>query len=411
MKLTARIFATFFGIILSQQASAAAFAVKEQSVTYLGNAFAGTASSSLDASSGYYNPAGLGELKNNQLVAAVTYVEASLQLYNAVGRTQGGAVATGGSRAKPKSRALVPGAFFSWRLNNKTVFGLGVAAPFGLSTKYSNTDVARYMATESKITTVDTIPSVSYMINDKFSVGVAFDAMYVKATLASATNFGAGNGFLSNKADGWTFGYHLGILYKPSASTKMGLAYFSRFTPRVSGTATSANLPFTAPSTLTAQVNLPDRIVYSITHEYSEAWRAMGEIEWTHWSRLKSLRLNYNTGRTSTEVFNYLNAFRFSLGTDYHYKQNWVFKGGLAFEQTPVTNTYRSARLPDGDRYWLALGAKYTVNKNISFDAAYAHLFVKNVPIAQRGAASSTLFGNYRSSADIVGIQLTWNFV
>jgi long-chain fatty acid transport protein len=83
----------------------------------------------------------------------------------------------------------------------------------------------------------------------------------------------------------------------------------------------------------------------------------------------------------------------------------------LSYEQSPVTLAYRSARLPDSNRYWLAFGAKYKVNKNLSIDGAYAHLFVKKAPIAQTGSISRTLNGNYKSSADIVGVQLTWNFV
>lgn len=399
---------------VSQQAGAAAFAIKEQSTSYMANAFAGTTSSCLDAATGYYNPATLGELKTNQLVASLIYVDANIKLYNATATNNAGQNVTGNNQVKPASSALVPGMHLAWRLNNKFSAGLSVIAPFGLSTKYNSAAISRYIGTKSSLQTVDVSPSLSYKINDQFSVGAAFDAMHVKAVLASSTNFGGAEGYLNNNGSGWAYGYHVGVLYKPSTITKMGLAYFSRFSPRLAGDVQSANVPGAARTSVTTKANLPDRIVYSITHQYTDVWTAMGEVEWTHWSRLKTLRLNYNSGSSSTENFYYTNAFRFSLGTDYKYKQNLTLKGGLAYEQTPVNKVFLSSRLPDADRYWLALGAKYVVNRNISIDAAYAHLFSEKANNAQGRAETGgfrTLFGNYRSSADLVGIQLTWNFV
>jgi len=397
---------------VSPQVTASAFAVKEQSVTHLGNAFAGTASSATDASTAFYNPAGLVELKHSQAVVSATYVMAKLKLHNASARNTINQAVVGNNFAKPKSRALIPGLFLSWRLDDSFTLGFSVSAPFGLLTKYTNTDITRYVATESKITTVMYSPTIGYKLNDQFSVGAGFDAMRVKATLAGDVFLGANEGYLINRAHGWAYGYHLGILYKPSYITKMGLTYFSKFDVRAKGLANASNFT-SSPSTLITRVNLPDRLVYSVTHQYTDEWTAMGEIEWTHWSRLKSLRLDYNTGNPVTEYFFYKNSYRVSLGADYKYSQALTMKGGLAYDQSPIINAYRSARVPDSNRYWLAFGLKYMVNKNISIDGAYAHLFAKNAVIAQRAAAPSqaALNGNYKNSADIVGVQLTWNFV
>lgn len=398
-------------VVVSQQATAASFAVKEQSVTYLGNAFAGTSSAALDASTGFYNPAGLSELKHDQLVVAATYLKARVKLYNATTKDTLGTTRTGNLPTRPKSSALVPGLHLSHKVNNKYSVGLSVVAPFGLSTKYTAGDIARYMATESKLSTVDVSPSVSYKLNNRFSIGAALDFMRVKATLASNTRV-ASEGRVINKASGWTYGYHFGLLYKPSAVTKIGLAYFSGFTPRVKGSELIVNVPGRSSATLTANMKLPDRINYSVTHKYTDEWTTMGEIEWTHWSQLKLLRLNFSDGNNSTEYFFYKNAFRLSLGADYKYSGRITLKSGISFEQTPVQNDYRSARVPDSDRLWLALGVKYKYNKHVSIDAGYAHVFFNNATIAQQGVANrSALYGNYKSSADIVGLQLTWNFV
>ncbi len=410
--------AAAFGMFAaSQQASAAAFALKEQSVTYLGDAFAGTASTAEDASTGWYNPAGLTELKNHQMVASATYVYGRIKLYNATATNNLGLNVPGSNVTWPRSNAIVPGLHLAIILNKCLTFGFGVTAPYGLVTDYENDSIARYMATTSKLSSYNLSPSVGWRINDQFSLGAAFDAMRLTAEIDSATRLppftAPPDGFVNNKGHAWSYGFHAGLLYKPSTETSVGLVYFSVFNPRVVGTPTTSRVP-NVPTSLSANVKLPDRVVYSVTHAFDSKWTGMGEVEWTHWNRLKELRIVYNTGSQAVETLNYQNTWRVSFGTNYKWTKACMFKGGVSWDQTPVTTKYRTARLPDSNRYWVALGVKYTINKYIAIDAAYSHLFFNSAKIAQRGGGTDTrksLYGNYKSSADLVGLQLTWNFV
>lgn len=415
---------TLLGMLLSfvlQQVYAGGFQLHEQSVTYLGNAYAGSASTAEDASTTYYNPAGLKELANNQLVASAIYFYGSIKLYDARATNNVNSNVLANPTSRPSANALVPGLNLSANINKNWAVGFSVGAPFGLSNKYDATSIARYMATISSINTINLSPAVAYKINDKFSVGAGFDAMHIKAELFSAIHFAgptAPDGYVNNYGHAWSYGYHLGVLFKPTVETKMGLVYYSAFDPKLSGHVDTAAYPVTgsrpAPTTLTSDVKLPDRLVYSVTHQYSDSWAGMADVEWVHWSRLKQLKINYNTGGSSLENLQYKNTFRVAFGVNYKYSQPLMFKGGIAFDQSPVRAEYRTARLPDADRFWIGFGAKYKFNKYISLDAAYAHLFFKHATIAQVGTSpldKKTLYGNYRSSADLIGVQLTWNFV
>lgn len=410
----------FTGIMLlaCNQANAGSFQLHEQCVTYLGLAYSGTASSATDASTEYYNTAGLTELKNPQLVLSGIYYHGNIKLYDARGTNNTGFNAGGPSTSHPASNAIIPSMHFSTPITKRWSFGIGVNTPFGLNTRYDNGSVARYVATTSKIMTMDITPGLAFKFNDQLSLGGGLDVMYLKAQISSAIRFQPtfGEGYVKNYAHGWSYGYHLGILFKPSADTKMGLAYFSLFNPHLSGHVDTLNYPSTTPPTsLTSKVNLPDRVVYSVTHKYTDNWTAMVDVEWAHWSRVRELRINYNTNTSAVEIVNNKNAFRFSLGTEYKPNNKWIVRGGLAYDESPIRTQYRIARLPDSDRYWVAIGAKYYLNKWISFDAGYAHLFFKNCSIAEVGSVApdnkKSLYGNYKSSADLVGVQLTWNFV
>ena len=56
--------------------------------------------------------------------------------------------------------------------------------------------------------------------------------------------------------------------------------------------------------------------------------------------------------------------------------QNWTLRAGYAFDESPVKEMYRTARVPDNDRQWLTAGATYNLNPRWSFDAALAYLFI-----------------------------------
>src|SRR5690606_19074806 len=76
--------ATSLLLLANNPVYASAFSTSsESSVTYLGNAYAGTASAVQDASTSYYNPAGMSELPASQLVASGTYFKQNIKLYNA----------------------------------------------------------------------------------------------------------------------------------------------------------------------------------------------------------------------------------------------------------------------------------------------------------------------------------------
>ena len=86
---------------------------------------------------------------------------------------------------------------------------------------------------------------------------------------------------------------------------------------------------------------------------------------------------------------------------------------GFAFDQTPVNDTDRTARLPDNNRLWLSFGGQYKLSKDGTLDFGYAHLFIKNATINQNAgsaAANGQLVGTYKGWVDILGVQFAYRF-
>jgi long-chain fatty acid transport protein len=108
---------------------------------------------------------------------------------------------------------------------------------------------------------------------------------------------------------------------------------------------------------------------------------------------------------------NWKDSYRLAVGTNYKYSESWKLRAGIAYDQSPVRDEFRTVRIPDNDRTWLALGGKYTVSKGGFIDFGYAHLFMKDAPIDQTTTPPGLrVQGSYKDSVDILSVQYTHTF-
>ena len=46
------------------------------------------------------------------------------------------------------------------------------------------------------------------------------------------------------------------------------------------------------------------------------------------------------------------------------------------YDRTPTNPRYLSTRVPDGNRTWASTGLSYALNKHLTLNASYAHVFI-----------------------------------
>ena len=71
---------------------------------------------------------------------------------------------------------------------------------------------------------------------------------------------------------------------------------------------------------------------------------------------------------------------------------------------------FRTARIPDADRYWLSVGLGYRWTADLRFDAAYVHIFVSGASINEISQTGDLLIGRYSDHIDIVSLSATLRF-
>lgn len=429
LTLLASVAAVLGTVAASGPAHAAAFQLKEDSAVGLGTAFAGAGSAANTPSTVFDNPAGMTQLPGVQVALGGSLIVPQAT-FNGTARDAFGRAISGRTELDAGNPALVPHGFITWRPEGSPfAFGLAVTTPYGLTTSYASDFVGRYQADKTDLRTININPSVAYQVTPWLSVGAGFSAQYGRAVFGSFLNSSSiaastlgrrvalPDGYFHLRGDDWAFGYNFGVLLQPGPQTNIGLTYRSRVQHDFEGTAdfivpAPLNLSSRfAASNAKAKLVLPDTAGISITQGIGPNLQVSADLNWTNWSQFKNLAAYRDTGQQlAFTPQRYDNSFFVSLGAAYKLDEKLTLRAGTAFDKSPVSNAYRTARVPDDDRYWLAVGASYKVLPNITVDAGYAHVFVHSSRIGEASTTGDVLTGKYSNAIDIFSLGTRTQF-
>lgn len=426
-------------VSFSSNSHGAGFALIEQGVSGLGNAYAGGAAQAEDATTMFYNPAGLTRLQKPQFIAAGHVIIPNAKFHNEgsthVLQQVTGIPLRGGNGGDGGVIVFVPNLYFSYPFTEKFHFGLGINAPFGLQTEYEKDWVGRYHAIKSRVMTVNVNPTIAYKFTDNLSIGAGLSIQYIEAELTNAVDFGTigvlrgipgllpqmNDGFARLKGDGLSGGFNVGALYEFTKDTRFGVSYRSKIRHKITGKARFSDVPATLSTVFTdsdasARLVLPDSASFSLYHSFNERFSVMADVTWTGWKSFDELRIKYESGMQDTVTSTkWKNSMRYSIGFSYKPIDKLTLKLGFAYDETPVPDKYhRTPRIPDTDRTWIALGAAYKVEERITLDFGYAHLFFKtsyvDKNIAPEDNIRGGLKGYFKGHVDIASLQFTYRF-
>ncbi len=402
---------------LSTQVFAAGFQLSEYSVTNLGRAFNGAGVVGDDFSAIAFNPAGM-SLKKNGMQAGMTVVMIKADV---AGQISNGGIHQG-EEGDISLRSWVPHFFAQGQVSDKINFGLGVYAPYGLSTTYNEDWFGRTHALKSYIGVMDIAPALSYKVTDQFTIGGSVFAEQADAKLTNDLPQRIDplplGGHSKVEGDDWAYGYTLGVMYEPMENTRIGVSYRSKVSHHLKGehTVSGSNMPAITGILQNgsyvgrAKVTLPEYVLLSAYHRIDKIG-VSASAKWVRWSRFDQLDIyssNFQNGVSSTSE-NWQNVWMLGAGVDYYYDNNWTVRLGFAFDESPVKNAqYRTARIPDNDRWWTSIGLSYMC-ENVQIDAAYSHMFVKS-SITNNFASNSTLDAKYNMRANLIGVQIQYAF-
>jgi long-chain fatty acid transport protein len=418
---------------------------------------------------------GLTEIMPTSKTSGVSASQPAVPTLGIAGTSISGASSTGNIA----SSATLPTLYAMYSVSPDFKLGLAVNVPFGLTTTYASDWAGRYQAIKSHLETLDITPTAAWRANARWSLGMAVVARRAKAELSqgldsgyatgeyltaaaaahgatinglSAVQSGSADGSVDVRGSGWAYGYKLGVLYEPSPKLHIGLGYQSAIRETIKGSATfntsasqaqlgglaqenasnpaglavlagasSVLAPQTANGSATAVLHLPATISLGAIYDLSPALSLSAELSDTRWSTFKELRVQFSNATTQPDAVtqeNWKDAWFMALGATYHSGNAWTYRAGVAKDNSPVKDGYRTPRIPDADRTWLSAGLSYQFTPAFGIDAGYSHLFCKDSTVDLQGSSSMTsteygkgnLTATYKNSIDVLAVQARYRF-
>lgn len=308
--------------LISTCARSAGFQLNEFSSSGLGRAYSGEGAIADDAGNVSRNPALITMFDRPTFSAGAVYIDPDVDITGHSDLT--------GQSANAKNiapTAWVPNLHFVAPINDQFGWGASITSNYGLATEFTDNYAAGIYGGKTDLQTINLNLSGAYRLNNSWSFGLGFDAVYAKAKIeryagslgpllsqqliargvpASLTNgINTPDSQIAHlKGDEWGFGWNAGILYELDKDNRWGLTYRSEvkidfegdykssINPNLNNILGSMGLPYgtmgaTQNGSLT--LNLPEMWEISGYNRVAPQWAIHYSMAYTSWSQFRGV--------------------------------------------------------------------------------------------------------------------------
>ncbi|WP_338054855.1 OmpP1/FadL family transporter [Sutterella massiliensis] len=444
-------------------AHAAGFMLTEQTAGSLGRAYAGVGVDGTDVAGVYYNPATMTLHPGTNIQAGFVGIGLNLDYAGKDGETANG-------RFHPQA---IPHGHITHQINDSTWVGFSMTVPFGMGTDYDSDWNQSRRGIKATILTLDFNPSVAWKVSEKLSIGAGVSLQYASADLKMRMNLSdttpgqQANSALNNAlaeaiknqdaaaikqiqeignavkdgsaqseidADSWAWGWNIGVMWSPVQNFRVGLSYRSEITHDADGDLKVNGLQGVVPGNWqesalgsiisgaisqslgtmdgAATVSAPAWAMASVAWDVNDLLSLYASFRWTDWSSFDKLDIEGNGTTMATVTNKWKDTYLGSLGADLRLTDWWTLRGGIAYESSPISDpSYRTAIIPDADRWWFAVGSSFKLTDQLIWDVSFAHLHGVHERNLYAAEGSNEKVGRFRKlDAYLLGTQLQYRF-
>lgn len=303
-------------------------------------------------------------------------------------------------------------------------WGVGAFAQGGLGTEYGNNSFLSRAAgglntgleNSSRLLVLSIPFAASYQVNDKLAVGGSIEAMWQGLNLdlllgagqvGSLIGAGRVNGSLlpvlgglpdlrgahfsltkneplASGVESWGFGGRLGMTYKMSPDTMLGLNYAMESQMNdLDGRATltaidgiAGQIPLQGNIKL-RNFQMPAKLDVGVSHRLNDRWMVAVDVSQVFWEHaMKDINVGFVTDSGQTLDIqlpqNYKDQTILALGAAYQ-TGNWTLRGGVRLATQALRSETLFAVIPATPRKHISAGFSYAFSKLSSLDFAYSH--------------------------------------
>lgn len=386
-----------------------------------GEAFVATAD---NPSAIYYNPAGLSQLQGHQVRGGLYAICYEPSFVPPPGRLNSGTTYRSTDR-----RAVAPNLFYAYGWpQGPCSFGLGAYAPYGGRISWPQDTGFRTVALSSSLRYLTLNPVMALKLAPGLSIGggimVNFADMELEQGLRPAWQPPNTN-FFRFKADGWSAGYNLGLLWQPHPKLALGATFRSQTTVGLNGRTEfeqyTLGVPFSR-RPAQADFEFPLTTVVGVSYRPTPRWNLEFNADYTDWGSFGTVTLRQQGPlplgwpQNPDVTLNWQPSWLYAFGVTRYFDNGWHVSGGYAFNRNSVPDAYYTPLAADLDRHFFSLGLGRR-SKRLGFDVAYqfgygpAHTVTGSQPPSLSGVfAGQNADGTYRFRSHGLLVSVGWRF-
>ena len=423
-------------------ALAGGYEITGHSTEGTGLAYAGAVSGYDDGSSAFYNPAAMAVHDKTTFQLGTHVVPMDYDFHDR-GSTVMGEPNIGTAKNNKTEVAELVDLYAVHPLNDQVTVGFAVTSPFGLGMKYPDDHMARYQMIDSNLTTIQAGPSVAVDLTDQLSVGANISAIYAKADMKSAVDFGSigyealgpemssalglapqmNDGQSKLDADDWGLGWRVGASYRygDNQRNRLGVNFRGKTDLTLKG-----DIKYTVPASAQAlnsgglfdntsastKLTLPEQVAFGGAQWLDQQFVLYWETAWTRWSRFNELRIQTGNPDMPDAVTaeNWRDNWRENLGLRYVANTTWDFVCGMSYDQSVIrSEETRTPALPDTNQLAAAVGFGYNYSENLRINGGYNHtFFVGDLDSNTSGSPGDDLKGEWKNYIGIFSLGFVY---
>ena len=415
-KATVRGGAVLAALCTTTPAWAGGFDVPDQDAFVIGRGMAFVATAD-NASAIYYNPAGITQLKGNNLRMGIYAVDLGVNYKSP----------SGGSYDNQNPFHVIPQAYYTYTPESFPLsFGLGVYMPFGLSQQWPQDTGFRTVAVEGSLNDYTVNPVVALKLAPNLSIGVGLTVNYgvldIKQGYVWPTQ---PYDQFSFRGDGWAAGYNVGVLWKPIEEVSLGASFRSATTFNLHGQTEVYNTTAYPPGLglvpafpqqrvdASTQDTLPLKVICGISYRPTPKWNIEFNADYTDWNCQDRLTIQQAGpgGQTFVTPMQWQSSWYYELGVTRYLDKGWLVSAGYIYNQNSVPSTYYDPLVADMDRQFVSVGIGYR-GKRFDFDVAYQFGYgpTRTVSGSAPSAVGQTADGKYEFLSNAVAVSVGLHF-
>jgi long-chain fatty acid transport protein len=363
--------------------------------TARGDAFVATAD---NASAVYYNPAGITQLRGQNVRGTVYTVDVESRF---------DPIASGPSLDTENSFMPLPGIFYTWSPGGEDFpfsFGAGYYLPYGLEMEWPENSQFRTVTTFGSLE-YHTISAVAaWRVLPTLSIAAGPTLNYAHADLRRGV-FSKGDEFKFDGED-TDFGAVAGILWQPTPRHSFGISYRSPTTMNLEGhsSVTPGLVPRQSAET---ELPLPQVVIVGYSFRPTTNWNFEIDVDWTDFDSVNTPVLKQPSGNVALPL-QWESSWAFEVGGTRYLENGLRVSAGYVFiENSAPTRTF-DPLIPDQDLHVFSAGVGGDWRR-FNWDLTYQFTYGPGRHVAG-SVYGPSVSGDYTFTAHGISVSLGYRF-